>query len=152
MGNHTEEYFFIYPENFHSFRLMKLESFGVALAGHQLVNAANKSNDEVKNSWAVADYPDMDEPFTVPLNTWGGNSPENAAFEPRAEKTPLDLKFWSKYSSSSFKGPTEEGASMWQADDAVWLAKYRDEMSTEEYATGVKDADGNERYNRKVLT
>ena len=131
---------------------MKLESFGVALASHQLVQAANNSNDDVKNSWAVADYPDMDEPFTVPINPWGGNSPENAAFEPRAEKTPLDLKFWSKYSSSSFKAPTAEGASMWQADDAVWLGKYRDEMQTEESATGVKDADGNERYNRKVLT
>ena len=39
---------------------MKLESFGVALAGQKLVQAANNSNDEVKNSWAVADYPDMD--------------------------------------------------------------------------------------------
>ena len=107
---------------------------------------------EVLNDWAVADYPDMDSKFTVPLNRWGGNSPENANFAPRADKKPTDLKFWSKFAASIYKEPTKEGQSIWQAGDATWFQKYRDEMSTEEQDTGAIDADGNAIYNRQVLT
>jgi arylsulfatase A-like enzyme len=117
-----------------------------------LVGLASGNDVDVKNDWAVADYPDMEEPFMVPLNRWGGNSPENAAFAPRKEKTPLDLKFYSKYVSSSIKGPVAEGGNVWEADNAAWFEKYVDEMSTSESDTGVKDADGNNIYNRKVHT
>ena len=115
-----------------------------------LVGLASGNDVDVKNDWAVADYPDMEEPFMVPLNRWGGNTPENAAFAPRKEKTPLDLKFYSKYASSIHKEPLNEGDNIWTAQNAAWFEKYVDEMSTSESDTGVKDADGNNIYNRKV--
>ena len=118
-----------------------------------LAGATNAAEDgPPPNRWAVADFPDMDEPFTVPLNRWGGNSPENAQFQPRADKNPLELKYFSKFSAASFKEPLSEGESLWNAGDAAWLERYQDEASTEEFDTGAVDADGNPIYNRKVLT
>ena len=124
-----------------------MKTSALLLAG-SAVKAQNEN--EILNSWAVADFPDMDEPFTVPINRWGGNSPENANFTPRSDKSPTDLKFFSKFGASIYKAPTGEGESLWSTPDATWLEKYKDEMSTEEVATGAVDADGNPIYNRKV--
>ena len=128
-----------------------MKTSALLLAG-SAVQAQNENDTAPQNAWAVADFPDMEEPFTVPLNRWGGNSPENANFAPRPDKSPTDLKFFSKFGASIYKAPTAEGESLWTADDATWLEKYRDEMSTEEFDTGAVDADGNPIYNRKVLT
>ena len=62
------------------------------------------------NKWSFADYPEMPNGrFDVPNNRWGGNSAENIAYEPRKEKSPTDLRYFSKFSSSTFKAPGKEG-------------------------------------------
>ena len=101
------------------------------------------------NPWAVADYPNQPVKVVAPVNRWGGNSIENVAYQPRPEKTPTDLRMFSKFASSIHKEPVQ-GATSFKTPDAQWFEKYSDEFNSREAATNYTDADGNTIYSRKM--
>jgi hypothetical protein len=100
------------------------------------------------NQWAVADYPDQPATVVAPSNTWGGNTVDNTNFEPRAEKSPTDLKFFSKSLSTYAKAPGN--GSIWSLPMADWFEKYSEEADQIEEETENLDADGNRVYSRKI--
>ena len=99
---------------------------------------------EGENRWASADFPDQKGPVHVPNNRWGGNSKENVNYEPRKEKSPVDLKFFVK---------SQPGNAFFVPDSfevADWVERFSEEFDTNEVATNFTDADGNRIYNRKM--
>lgn len=124
------------------FRDFRMRWSKIALVAFGPVDAVNK--------WSIASYDDQPNgPVEVPLNNWGGNSPENVHFEPRAEKRPDDVRYFGKpWGSFSFDVPGTEGDT--SPEHVAWHQDYRKEGNENEMLTDELDADGNKRYTRKV--
>ena len=112
-----------------------------------LLAAWANGNDKI-NTWATANYPNQPVKVVVPSNRWSGNSIDNVNFAPKKEKSPTDLRYFSKYASATIKAPGTQPA--YQLPNADWYEKYEDEHKQVEVATNTTDADGNTIYTRTM--